>query len=94
MLVEMIALFAHWHKRYFCPLTKILIDEGIVRRHNQGRLMEGEMKYFKLIGRTVVFETVRQYEYFGIQCIKGRTLDGRYETVARVADVVPVRRAK
>lgn len=47
------------------------------------------METFTLIGRVgPVFRVVRRWSYFGIPCVKGVTLDGRYQTTARVVDVV------
>lgn len=41
---------------------------------------------FKLIGRDNIFETVRQStDWF--DCVHGITLDGKSQTMARVADV-------
>lgn len=51
------------------------------------------MDTFTLIGRpTLVFQVVRRYSIGNgrdaIRCVVGVTLDGRWRTVARVADVV------
>ena len=45
-------------------------------------------KQFKLIGRTMTFNLVRRFDYFGIDCVKGITTDGKLQTTARVADIV------
>jgi hypothetical protein len=46
------------------------------------------MKTFRLIGRTTVFRLVKRSAYSGIDCVLGHTLDGKFQTVARVADIV------
>ena len=44
---------------------------------------------FKLIGRATVFVVVREYLAAGfIPSVVGHTLDGKYQTVARKADVI------
>lgn len=43
---------------------------------------------FRLLGRALDFRTVRRFDYFGIPCVYGITLDGKWQTTARVADVV------
>lgn len=45
------------------------------------------MKTFRLIGRTTVFKLVKRGPYSGIDCVLGHTLDGKFKTVARVADI-------
>jgi len=46
------------------------------------------MKQFTLIGYpTLIFNVVWRGEYAGIDCVKGVTLDGKRQTLARVADV-------
>lgn len=46
---------------------------------------------FKLIGRTNIFRVTRTYLAAGfIPSVVGVTLDGKYRTVARVADVEEV----
>ncbi len=49
------------------------------------------MTHFALIGRpTLIFRVVRSYLAAGfIPSVVGHTLDGKRQTVARVADVVP-----
>jgi hypothetical protein len=43
---------------------------------------------FKLIGRTTVFRAVRVYDHAGfIPSVVGHTVDGKSQTVARLADV-------
>jgi hypothetical protein len=42
---------------------------------------------FKLLGRTVIFRAVKLYDAAGfIPSVVGVSLDGKYQTVARVAD--------
>ncbi len=44
---------------------------------------------FALISRpSLPFRVVRRFDYFGVACVKGVTLDGKRQTVARVVDVV------
>ena len=44
---------------------------------------------FTLIGRVgPTFRIIRRWDYFGIPCVKGISLCGRWQTVARVVDVV------
>ena len=46
------------------------------------------MEQFKLIGRATVFNLVKEYKAAGfIPSVKGITVDGKFETCARVADV-------
>jgi hypothetical protein len=43
--------------------------------------------HFSLIGRTTVFVVVADLsERYGFPVIRGRTLDGKHQTTARVAD--------
>ena len=43
---------------------------------------------FTLIGRPKMkFRTAGAVEYYGIECVRGITLDGKRETLARIADV-------
>jgi hypothetical protein len=46
------------------------------------------MKTFRLVGRATVFKLVKQHTYFGIECVTGHTLDGKFQTTARVADIL------
>lgn len=47
------------------------------------------MKQFTLIGYpTLIFNVAKRYDYFGIDTVKGVSIDGKKQTVARVADVV------
>jgi len=49
------------------------------------------MQTFTLISRpSLPFRLVRRFDYFGIACVYGVTLDGKRQTTARVADVVIV----
>lgn len=51
-------------------------------------IRECDMKQFTLIGYpTLIFNVVWRGEYAGIDCVKGVTLDGKRQTLARVADV-------
>lgn len=44
---------------------------------------------FRLTGRATVFRAVKFYTMLGdVPCVKGVTLDGKYQTDARIADVV------
>lgn len=47
------------------------------------------MTHFRLIGRDLLFQVVRRGLYSGIDCVLGHTMDGKLQTLARVADVVP-----
>lgn len=47
------------------------------------------MTHFRLIGRDLLFQVVRRGLYSGIDCVLGHTVDGKLQTLARVADVVP-----
>jgi hypothetical protein len=51
--------------------------------------MEKNMtRYFRLIGNTTVFRLVEEIQVLGfIPSVLGHTLDGRRQTVARVADI-------
>jgi len=51
------------------------------------------MTHFTLIGRpTMIFKVVREFNMLGgtLPCVKGVTLDGKRQTVARVVDVEPI----
>jgi hypothetical protein len=44
---------------------------------------------FRLLSQQTVFEALRSYRNIaGIDCVLGRTLDGKFETAARIVDVV------
>ena len=43
---------------------------------------------FRLIGRTTVFRVVKQYRFGDTRCVKGYTLDGKFQTVARIKDII------
>lgn len=45
-------------------------------------------RQFRLIGRQTVFEVVEEYvNIIGSPCVYGHTLDGKYQTHARVVDI-------
>lgn len=47
------------------------------------------MNTFRLIGRTTVFRAVKFFKAAGfIPAVQGVTLDGKFQTFPRVADVV------
>lgn len=46
-------------------------------------------KKFRLIGRTTEFTAVKFYKAAKfIPCVKGITADGKFQTCARIADVI------
>ena len=46
--------------------------------------------HFRLIGRTTIFKLIYRFTMLGgtVPCVKGHTLDGKLQTVARTCDVV------
>lgn len=47
-----------------------------------------DTQYFRLIGRTNVFRLTRRFRHAaGMPCVTGETLDGKFITTARLADV-------
>lgn len=48
------------------------------------------MIMFRLRAQQGWFRVSRTFNYFGISCVHGITFDGRWQTTARVADVIDV----
>lgn len=42
--------------------------------------------HYRLISVDLTFEAVEVYEYYGIPCVRGVTLDGKCTTRSRIAD--------
>jgi hypothetical protein len=57
-----------------------------------------DFTHFRLIGQTTVFKVARLFGMFdhvseqpgAIDCVIGITLDGKFTTRARIADVTPI----
>lgn len=51
--------------------------------------MRLQSRIFTLIGRpNVLFRVIRCLDVAGIPCVYGRTLNDKYQTTARIADVI------
>lgn len=76
-------------KEKTCCYTDDLEDAVGTGKAMAARKKAKPVKKFRLIGRTTVFEVVEEKMVAGfIPAVKGHTLDGKFQTTARKADII------